>query len=87
METSYQEINVKKWFISAILLEHLAEAKKKKPKNKQTLWRNTPLPRVAKISTENLTRDELTFQNYKTYKKTMQQEQQTNDRIRLYKKF
>lgn len=61
--------------------------KKKKTKNKQTLWRNTPLPRVAKISSENLTRDELTFQNYKTYKETMQQEQQTNDRIRPYKKF
>lgn len=63
------------------------QKQKKKTKNKQTLWRNTPLPRVAKISTENLTRDELTFQNYKTYKETMQQEQQTKDRIRPYKKF
>jgi hypothetical protein len=41
---------------------------------------NTPFPQVAKISTENLMEDEFTFQNYKSYKETMQQKQQAADK-------
>lgn len=45
--------------------EHLAEEKTKKQNNNKTprtnkLWKNTPLPQVAKISTENLISIELT---------------------------